>query len=72
MLGFYISAILDRVPGLEDGKTEPKALKKSTAADRAYLKIGYNAGQKIPKVAVFLPPSFKVRLSSTLCRYFSD
>lgn len=62
--GFFLCAILNRVPLLEDKdqKDGGKVLKKSTATDRAYMRIGYQKGDKIPKISIFLPPSFKVEL----------
>jgi hypothetical protein len=68
--GFYLCATLDRVPLLEDKdqKDGGKVLKKSTATDRAYLRIGYQKGDKIPKITIFLPPSFKVELGD---RFYS-
>lgn len=68
--GFYLCATLDRVPLLEDKgqKDGGKVLKKSAATDRAYLRIGYQKGDKIPKITIFLPPSFKVEFGS---RFYS-
>ncbi|OQE44816.1 hypothetical protein PENCOP_c002G06273 [Penicillium coprophilum] len=58
--GFFLCATLDRVPLVEDKKGGGKLLHKSTVTDRAYLRIGYQKGDKIPKVTIFLPPSFKI------------
>ncbi|KAF2835441.1 hypothetical protein M501DRAFT_1019958 [Patellaria atrata CBS 101060] len=62
--GFYLSAVLDRVPMLQEDGEPNKALKKSNLEDCPYKKIRFEKNKKVFKVAVFLPPSYKKNAST--------